>query len=310
MKTHKSKALFAFSLIELSVVVVIIALIIAAISQSSRLVSQMRITNARKITNNSAIPALNNIVAWYDSTSIEAFNVEETDHTDKISKWVDSEVRVHERIVLFQSDDTKKPTYYQNSINGLPAIYFDGNDYLESTIVTEKSPENLIAYSSATIFTVFEAEDISGKKTILSQDNNGTNDDIDLAISLNNNGDYGICFNGSDCSAANNSRTNSAIVSAKKVSILSAIVKNGTNIEIYQDTIKMPSTNLTNSQTIASGINNIIMGAKKNGGSYSSYFKGKIAEILIFNQSLSGEDRREVERYLGRKWGIKISAID
>jgi prepilin-type N-terminal cleavage/methylation domain-containing protein len=130
----------AFSLIELSVVVIIIALIIVAITQSSRLVSQMRLTTARKLTNNSAIPALNNIIAWYDATSIEAFDVNQTNHTDKISKWIDSEIRVHERIVLEQVTSNNQPIYQANYINGLPSIYFDGNDYLEGN----EKPKSMI----------------------------------------------------------------------------------------------------------------------------------------------------------------------
>ncbi len=300
----------AFSLIELSVVVVIVALIIAAITQSSRLVSQMRLTNARKLTNNSAIPALNNIIAWYDATSIEAFDVNQTNHTDKISKWVDSEVRVHERIVLEQATDNNKPIYQANAINGLPAIYFDGNDYLEST--DAKLIENILAYYSGSFFMVFEADEITSKQTIFSQNNLGTTDGVDIGINFSTNGDYGICSSETNCtSGASTTRSSSAIVVPKKKSVLSIIVNNTNTVNIYQDANLVNTTNNYNPTATSSGLSKIIMGAKRDdSNNLSNYFKGKIAEIIIFNRSLPGEDRREIERYLGKKWNVKISSID
>jgi prepilin-type N-terminal cleavage/methylation domain-containing protein len=299
----------AFSLIELSVVVVIIALIIVAITQSSRLVSQMRLMNARKLTNNSAIPALNNIIAWYDATSIEAFDVNQTNHTNKISKWVDSEVRVHERIILEQTNTNNQPIYQTNSINGLPSIYFDGNDYLEGN---EKRIEGILSYYSGSFFMVFEVDEISTKQTIFSQNNQSTADGIDIGIGFNVNGDYGLCSSETNCTNGNNTtRSTNAIISAKKKSVLSIIVNNTNNVNIYQDSNLVSTTNNYNPTGVNFGLNKIMLGAKKDDtDNLSSYFKGKIAEILIFNRFLAGEDRREIERYLGKKWNIKISNID
>ena len=299
----------AFSLIELSVVLVIIALIIVAITQSSRLVSQMRLTNARKLTNNSAIPALNNIIAWYDATSIEAFDVSQTNHTDKINKWVDSEVRVHERIILEQANTNNQPIYQANSINGLPAIYFDGNDYLEGN---EKLIESILSYYSGSFFMVFETDDIASRQTIFSQNNQATADGIDIGISFANNGDYGICSSETNCtSGANTARSASAIVVAKKKSVLALIVSNTNTVNIYQDSNLINNSNNYSPTGNNVGLTKIMMGAKRDdSNNLTSYFKGKIAEIIIFNRSLPGEDRREIERYLGKKWNIKISNID
>jgi type II secretory pathway pseudopilin PulG len=304
-KAHKE----AFSLIELSVVVIIIALIIVAIVQSSRLVSQMRLTNARKLTNNSAIPALNDIIAWYDATSIEAFDVNQTNHTDKISKWVDSEVRVHERIILEQTNTNNQPIYQANSINGLPSIYFDGNDYLEGN---EKLIEGILSYYSGSFFMVFEVDDISSKQTIFSQNNQSTADGIDIGISFNNNGDYGICSSEVNCaSGASTARSSNSIVLPKKKSVLSMIINNTNTVNIYQDANSVNTTNNYNPTGANFGLSKIMIGVKRDdNNNLSSYFKGKIAEIIIFNRSLSNEDRREIERYLGKKWNIKISNID
>jgi hypothetical protein len=93
--------------------------------------------------------------------------------------------------------------------------------------------------------------------------------------------------------------------------VLSIIVNNTNNVNIYQDSNLVSTTNNYNPTGVNFGLNKIMLGAKKDDtDNLSSYFKGKIAEILIFNRFLAGEDRREIERYLGKKWNIKISNID
>jgi hypothetical protein len=53
----------------------------------------------------------------------------------------------------------------------------------------------------------------------------------------------------------------------------------------------------------------LYLGAKKmdNGANPTSFFNGMIGEIIVFNRSLNNEDRKEIEKYLGKKWGIKVN---
>jgi hypothetical protein len=37
------------------------------------------------------------------------------------------------------------------------------------------------------------------------------------------------------------------------------------------------------------------------------FFDGYISEIIIFDRALKTEERRSIEAYLGKKWGIKVS---
>ena len=68
-----------FSLIELSIVILIIGIIIAGITQSSRLVELYRLSAARTQTQSSPVNAIDGLVVWYDSTSEESFDDKETD---------------------------------------------------------------------------------------------------------------------------------------------------------------------------------------------------------------------------------------
>jgi len=59
----------AFSLIELSIVVLIIGILIAGISQSSRLIKAMKLSTARSLTRSSDVNSINNLTAWFDATA-------------------------------------------------------------------------------------------------------------------------------------------------------------------------------------------------------------------------------------------------
>lgn len=50
----------AFSLIELSIIILIIGILVAGVTQSSRLVNEMRLATVRNINQNSPIHNINN----------------------------------------------------------------------------------------------------------------------------------------------------------------------------------------------------------------------------------------------------------
>jgi len=70
------KNLKAFSLIELSIVILIIGILVAGVTQSSRLISQMRLTSLRNITRSSVVPTIQNLTLWLETTMLESFEVE------------------------------------------------------------------------------------------------------------------------------------------------------------------------------------------------------------------------------------------
>ena len=71
----------AFSLIELSIVILIIGIILAAVTQSSRLISKMKLATAKSLTQSSAVASINNLVLWLEPTMDTSFIDAETDDT-------------------------------------------------------------------------------------------------------------------------------------------------------------------------------------------------------------------------------------
>ncbi|MBM3590899.1 MAG: prepilin-type N-terminal cleavage/methylation domain-containing protein [Alphaproteobacteria bacterium] len=318
----------AFSLVELAVVIVILGVLIAGLVQSSRLIANMRLNVARDVTQSSAMPWINYIVTWYDSTAKDAFNESDTDDGDLISRWNGAEIRYSDRINLIQSDSNKKPTYVSNGMFGLPSVKFDGtNDILES----ETSNQDVLTYRSGTIFVVFEPKTVTSdnKKTIF-YNPSSCDTELDFGMSFNNvKGAFGVAsaVSGEGCSTtyATQSSGDFAIPNEKIVASLiiyqTPTTQGSTdNIKIYRNgnlwssnqvnAQSFNSPTINSSQKYSNGSNIFYVGAKKTGATERAFFDGLIGEMIIFNRSLNNEDRNEVERYLGKKWGIKIKFFE
>lgn len=65
MKYFKKQA---FSLIELSIVILIIGILVAGVTQSSRLVRQIKLYSAQSITRSSDINSIGEMVFWAETT--------------------------------------------------------------------------------------------------------------------------------------------------------------------------------------------------------------------------------------------------
>ena len=317
----------AFSLVELAVVIVVVGIMIAGIMQSSRLINNMRLNVARDLTQSSAMPWINYIVTWYDATAGDAFNEKETNDGDLISRWNGAEVRYQDRINLLQDNDTKKPKFIIHGMNGLPSIKFDGvNDILES----EFSNQDVLTYRSASLFAVFEVKNVNTTKGTLFFNKGDCERQLDLAMNINNSsGSVGIAsgYNAETaCSTSYATYSNSNFVKPFERVVIAVVINQGpiasdstSNVKIYRNgnletsnsinsggANNFNSSAMVNEQRYAYGNNKFYIGAKNGGVSDFSFFDGMIGEMIIFNRSLNNEDRNEIERYLGKKWGIKI----
>ena len=321
MSFKKNKA---FSLVEISVVIVILMIMIAGLIQSSRVVKSMRLNTARNVTQSSAMPWINYIVTWYDATASDAFIDSETDDADTISRWNGAEIRYTDRITITQVDDTKKPTLVSNGMYGLPSVKFDGvDDYMQS----ENLESSILTYRSATAFIVFEPKTvISTEKRSLLYQGSECGREFDLGYSFNNvKGNFGLASSSNSCGSTSATTTSFDFVVQNEKMISSIVVYQAPmtsgsteNIKIYRNGY-LQSVSAINNGYNSSSIestkkysdisNRIYLGAKKmtNGASATSFFYGMIGEMIVFNRSLNNEDRKEIEKYLGKKWGIKVN---
>ena len=313
----------AFSLVELSVVIVIVMIMIAGLIQSSRIIGSMRIATARNVTQSSAMPWINYIVTWYDATAADAFLESETDDGDKISRWNGAEVRYTDRINLDQSEDTKKPIYTSNGMYGLPSIKFDGDD---DYLISENLEQSILTYRSASVFIVFEPKTVTAndKRSILYQPAE-CGREFDVGYNFNSKGNFGIASSSGTCGQTNATSSGIDFVVQNEKIVASLIiyqspmtVGNTSNIKTfrngYLENVSKVNDGYTSSliqdtKKYSDGSNRIYLGARKTSDVAvpTSFFNGLLGEMIVFNRSLNNEDRKEIEKYLGKKWGIKVN---
>lgn len=284
MKKNHHK--LAFSLIELSIVILIIGILVAGVTQSSRLVRQMKLSTARSITTSSPVNSIKDLVAWYESTSERSFLESETDNQALLRNWFDLNIQSSVKDDAYQTVDANKPQYGFDEQTGLPVVKFINQDFFNI-------PDGTIPFNNSpyTIFFVARTEafcpcGVMGSGTY--GGNNQTN-------SFRYDATGGIFFN----YWFNIDLVITGATAIKKMQIFTFTYNLSTR-EGFVDGVSKGS--VASSNRASTAINNTI------GVTYSTeYMNGQIGEIIIFDRALKTEERKSIEQYLGKKWSIKVS---
>jgi prepilin-type N-terminal cleavage/methylation domain-containing protein len=117
------KKKLAFSLIELSVVILVIGILVIGITKGSRIMQSAKISKLTSLSKSSPIASMANLVMWYDATSKDSYsNANSLKDGDTITTLKDLNPQSTNKINL-----TGTATYLESAINGLPAIDFNGS---------------------------------------------------------------------------------------------------------------------------------------------------------------------------------------
>jgi prepilin-type N-terminal cleavage/methylation domain-containing protein len=114
----------AFSLIELSIVILVIAILITGIIQARNIINKFQLQTARSLTNSSPALSIKGLELWLETTSLDSFSGAYPDNLDRISLWRDLNAQSSTKNDATQSNSSLRPYFYENVINGLPGIYF------------------------------------------------------------------------------------------------------------------------------------------------------------------------------------------
>ena len=274
----------AFSLIELSIVILIIGILVAGVTQSSRLVKQVKLMSARSITLSSPVPTIKNLVAWYESTSEKSFNDSEASDQSLLKNWYDINLQSSIKLDASQITDANKPIYTFDESTNLPIVKFIDQDFFNL-------PDGTVPFNNTpyTVFLVSRADSmcncgILGSGTYST--NNANAFRYDTANGFNH---YWWLV---DLYMPNT-------ITLKKLTIID-ITYDLAKREGYVDgvlKVTTPSSNRT-----STSINNTIGRAAP-----GEFLIGSIGEIIIFDRALNTEERKSIESYLGKKWSIKIN---
>ena len=291
----------AFSFLEISVVIMIIGLLISAILTGSEVVTSSKLIHARSLTQNSPVASISGLALWLDTTSEKSFFRLESKEGAAISRWndINPEASVSSYLSNNSGTASEHPAYKETCINGLPCLYFNGatnnkitspkqmgirTKYISMFLVFTGSESATASYASS-VFSSGGAWDDNSGAFIL-----GTTANPNKYFSYNMPSTYGIQYR---------SCTPVAYMNPKQGYIYSVIDDNSSSIFHYVNGV------VANSVGANSGVLTKTLGVVSIGnGSY----QGNIGEVIIFTKALTANERKSVEQYLGKKWGIAINS--
>lgn len=282
----------AFSLIEISVVIIVIGILVATISQSKKLIAQIKINTARSNTLSSPVFSTAGLIGWWEATLDKSFNEEEQQDLLPVSQWYDLNSPSPVKFNLTQSNNTFRPLYILQGINSLPTLEFNGNNYLETDYHSTLNPLNF------TIFLVVKINSFgsSNQATILCNNSNNRGFAINSYLS-GSAPNYQIVIGNSTSLLTHNLSSASAF---GKVDVLT-IAFNSSNLIAYLNSVSVLSVN----NNFAINLNKkLTIGANNCNESATNHLRGQIAEIIFFDRNIKSSERLAIEKYLNRKWGV------
>jgi Tfp pilus assembly protein PilE len=297
MLPHKKKA---FSLIELSIIILVIGILIAGVISSSKLIKASRLSSARTLTQSSPVASYKDLAVWFESTSSASFKESESEEDSILTSWYDINTHTTNPKNAIQTTSGKEPLYKIASKVNLPMVYFDGsNDHFllpDDTIPSGDPSFTMFMVSSVLSSGTFDktlisTEAVMGAQSLI----------IRYRISKQFTFVSQPVFEGTPFNQT-----------VEEPTVITVAVSNGQSytpesriIKYYKNGSQGGSS--TQGALSIPSVNNAI-GARKHNTGTRDYFYGYIGEIIIYNRYLKTKERESIEAYLGKKWGIKVSS--
>jgi prepilin-type N-terminal cleavage/methylation domain-containing protein len=291
----------AFSLIEISIVVLVVSVLIAGITASSKMIAKSKLRAGQVLTKSSKIEQIPGMVLWYEATLpggvISASNILQPEDGDAVSTWKDFNP-TNVNYIASQTTSASQPLYKTNIINGLPALKFDGsNDYFQISNILNNDFTFFIVVKTSNAGLGSSSSFAYQGSGIVWADSSGTGHDdiIPLAIA----GGFPKIGATSDALL-----TSSVAIDDNKPHIVT-IKRNRVlgNLWIYVDSASTGSST-GGTTSLLSASSTMFIGCDD--GRLRCY-DGYIAELIMYNRPLQTTERLVVEKYLSKKWGVPIT---
>lgn len=283
MNSKKHFRFKAFTLIEVSVITLIIGIFIAGVFIADGMISKFRITAAKNLTRSSPINTISRSALWLETSLESSFNSDEEQNGSSLSTWYDQR-NAADKVVITTAGSS--PTY-SNTINRIHAVEFDGSPNKHFTF-----DGSFLNNTDYTIFVLEKRQDPKGDNYFLGEVGSGLNNSLTLGYSADNQIIHAQGTNSypAGISTYSNSKDKPRVFAF----IHSAANGNQTYVNgvlAAENTDPAAQAHLTAIDTVAIGKGYI----------------GEIGELAIFTKALSATDRTSIEDYLGKKWTSSIN---
>ena len=277
----------AFTLIELSAVIVIIGILIAGIMTATGLVKKSKIAAAQSLTKASPINGIQNNDLWLESSQESSFKESESSTGDAVTTWYDQKNSVNKSSIIAVGTG---PTY-SNTINYIHAVKFNGS----ATNYLQLADASFLNNNNYTIFVV-EKRQSSNSNNYFLGDSTQTSTNQGLLLGYSSDGSVIHSQSGTTLTNASTASVDSYANYNDKPRIFTFNFDTTSGSKTYingtlsgQNTTNLnPLTNVT-SLSIGKG------------------YSGEIGEIAVFSRSLKSDERKAIEDYLSKKWSVKMT---
>jgi prepilin-type N-terminal cleavage/methylation domain-containing protein len=277
----------AFTLVEISLVLIIIGILIAGIVKGSAVIQYSKLAGAKSLTEKSPVLNINNLMLWYETTSKESFNGAASTNNTTITTWYDLNTQNASQNNASSSGSTR-PIYIENCINAIPCIRFDGsNDYLAFDGTS-------LAGSNYTIFIVEQRSSNKSENYFLGGNGGLTNGNLVLGYRNNTTITQAQYYNDMDYTVPGY---------VAQTPIIHTFTLNKITGKSYWRNNATTTPNSTASQLSAMIETPGIALGRFSGVFYS----GDIAEFIIYNRALTSKEHRDITLYLAKKYNIKVA---
>ncbi len=283
---HKKQA---FSLIELSVVLIVIGILAAGVLQGASLIKSARLTTARTLTSSSPVPSIEGLVAWYETSSADSLKESEAYNSGQISTWYDvSPASVISRKNTLTRTASSALTYKADGINGVPSLNFNGSgNIVLADFYQGATAQSTIIYvvQHSTISSIILDSGASGYGASAVGTDSSNNAHINLGTSS---------VTGS---------TNPANIYANKNYIIADYIASPAKVYVNN------AATMAGAATISAG-SGFLRGLTVGSDRASNYkFTGLISEIIIYSRPLQLQERKDVFKYLSTKYKIAVAGL-
>lgn len=287
---QKSQSNKAFSLLEISIVILIIGILISGVSLGVDLYRDFRLASAKSLTQNSRVGRIEGLVLWLEASQKTSFEPDNIADGTAITKWknIAPNLLPNDRSrfdAVKSSLAASGPIYRENIVNSLPALEmsssqnrcmqvpsgFDGNGKNTTVFLVIKTAEN---WSSTADYRMLSRWPAGAFYEI-----RGTN----TPFSNLDNFSFFNYYN----SAKN------------KLYILNLIINRSENVNFYFN--KTPLQSISSSWNGVYSSSDLYIGCKA--GGTALFPNANYLEIIIYDRVITDKERIAIEEYLSKKWG-------
>jgi len=287
-----------------------------ALNVTERQAMESYLTQKWAITSNTPIPLVNNLALWLDAADTDMLTTvsQTTNATPYISAWFDKSGNYQH---MRQATAARQPFYTSNSFNGRPAIRFGYSTTPESYVGTQMSTSGIDFISSnasanattnLTAFLVVKNEGL--RRTILhATDRTGVGNHMRMEAGINPTsgaiGGFIATRPTVNATLTGNSFQReglyTVLVNPSQTASNGGITSNAVGL-FYNGILQSTSTDTNIGSNFSHS--NLTLGVSGTGFPAGGAYTGYMAEIIVYNATLSLTQRLSIETYLTSKWGL------